>query len=1010
MDDNEEADRVFDETPLKQLNISFRLVRGLEKCGCNSLKEAFEIDEGFLEKQLDSRAFGEFVSIYDSYEADPEALAKRLRAEKAKRPDSAIRSVAERKPSFPDGAKRHPTARRPRNSREHAFVRVPATPYTERLFRYEERAKAALDALDDHRSEAIVAECFPKFVGEFEPIRQDLRSLVEYCGKQGVSPFAMIGSRFRNVFLVYACEATQRNYDKNALWPYLMDELGIDGKNQGAQVDYKTLVEEIIDERGFPRYSEDEASFYYMYTMLLHGGLSEVVWTCLWRDTIIPIVRENEAGGGYGGVLPNGFDLLKKAREEDGRFAIKSEGARRVLMKAPETLMAPMLEAALTTAFRAESVKSTKNTFAVLSNQGLTDTAMRSLMASFEEGPSTCKSAQAQSSSRSSKKRRMVYLSPASLRLNLEREKVYLQWDKQAFPKSFIDFTVEYSVNGQIVYEQPFAMGVGSCVLERVAIEVAPKPSYWVEVRIVESVAETKTVRGAVAQSFVHGKPGVFEFVQEPDGEYCLRRRGSRILKKRRIAYLAKEGRKVVPGSGMTNVAYYEGNDAWEGASIAVFDVEPGSCGSVEDAFGRSIAVWQEDYQAKIDGGSRLGINGRGEPLFGYRDSRNHANAALPEIEIRVFDERAALEDVQIECVCDGSSVSVPRKVPYGSVMCGSGESRSLYVKLQDASLPAFVREGKLTIRQRSTGRSIFQFGFSIIPISSFRLGSVSRAALGLEGTYIFQTVKEVVVSRDADRKDVLPWCEYSFSAPLKDERAVFSFDDERQEPLEAVFDLAAIDIRIPRRIVKTEAERPLCLVDSIAAIRSEKHVDVSMKGKRRGRRMLAQLGCAPLFFETAEDPIERTIPLLDSPGALMPDQGSGRCSFDVCIWFGERLEDDIAMPAWCDVSLLEFEKGVGLGTVTAKLDACEASFEKHAVADLRYRFADKKGAALLGRDVFRTMPKGASMLELPEAIVDELRRGRTVLLQVTASPPLRPPDFSICQSYDLKAAVCKHE
>ena len=59
-----------------------------------------------------------------------------------------------------------------------------------------------------------MAECFPKFVGEFEPIRQDLRSLVEYCGKQGVSPFAMIGSRFRNVFLVYACEATQRNYDK----------------------------------------------------------------------------------------------------------------------------------------------------------------------------------------------------------------------------------------------------------------------------------------------------------------------------------------------------------------------------------------------------------------------------------------------------------------------------------------------------------------------------------------------------------------------------------------------------------------------------------------------------------------------------------------------------------------------------------------------------------------------------------------------------------------------------
>ena len=361
-------------------------------------------------------------------------------------------------------------------------------------------------------------------------------------------------------------------------------------------------------------------------------------------------------------------------------------------------------------------------------------------------------------------------------------------------------------------------------------------------------------------------------------------------MKKRRIAYLAKEGRKIVPGSGMTNVAYYEGNDAWEGASIAVFDVEPGSCGSIEDAFGRSIAGSGRKYQAKIDGGSRLGINGRGEPLFGYRDSRNHANAALPEIEIRVFDERAALEDVQIECVCDGSSVSVPRKVlRVGHVRFGGV---SIAVRQAAGCEPSCVRARRQGMASQAAFHrfeSIFQFGFSIIPISSFRLGSVSRAALGLEGTYIFQTVKEVVVSRDADRKDVLPWCEYSFSAPLKDERAVFSFDDERQEPLEAVFDLAAIDIRIPRRIVKTEAERPLCLVDSIAAIRSEKHVDVSMKGKRRGRRMLAQLGCAPLFFETAEDPIERTIPLLDSPGALMPDQGSGRCSFDVCIWFGER-------------------------------------------------------------------------------------------------------------------------
>ena len=82
-------------------------------------------------------------------------------------------------------------------------------------------------------------------------------------------------------------------------------------------------------------------------------------------------------------------------------------------------------------------------------------------------------------------------------------------------------------------------------------------------------------------QTFTRNKPGCFEFIKDAKGLYRLRGRNERITRKRRIAYIVKDGYRIEPGQGMSAVSEYETSGGWDGTQIFIYDVEPGSAGSV---------------------------------------------------------------------------------------------------------------------------------------------------------------------------------------------------------------------------------------------------------------------------------------------------------------------------------------------------------------------------------------------------------------------------------------------
>lgn len=152
-----------------------------------------------------------------------------------------------------------------------------------------------------------------------------------------------------------------------------------------------------------------------------------------------------------------------------------------------------------------------------------------------------------------------------------------MRWPRQQFPLHFAGDKIDYYVDGELKASSEFDMSVGKCILNAVGIAVNPRARYDVELKLMQKDerAGDYIELSSLSQSFSRNKPGCFEFIKDAKGFYRLRGKNERLTKKRRIAYIVKDGYKIVPGQGMKAVSEYEASGDWDENQIFIYDVGP---------------------------------------------------------------------------------------------------------------------------------------------------------------------------------------------------------------------------------------------------------------------------------------------------------------------------------------------------------------------------------------------------------------------------------------------------
>lgn len=537
---------------------------------------------------------------------------------------------------------------------------LPLKPFSSQLRAFEARAEEYFSSLTEYCENAMVYQAFEEFSTELDEIREAFEQLFEHFSTSPRQALNVIERSLPNIFTVYVADQARSCFDGSNLWGNFFGKIGIeDGNVQG---DFKEIFVSQLAKWNMPLYARGEKATHYLYSALLHGGLSAEAWEELWRKALLPLAEEIAKGNyRFSGTL-DGRAILQEMKGPDSRFAPK-KSVLSILEKAPDSTIAPLFEASMKVALQVKDAEKTESHYRMLTSYGLPDVAVQALWA-HKEGGST--KGKAHGSGRRADGAVYVALPMASLQLDLDLGKVCLRWSKKQFPADFSSCRIDYYVDGSLALSKRFEAGVGRCILDEAEIQVAPQARYDVELKLMKLDEETGewAEQSALNQAFTRNKPGCFEFVRASSGTYRLRGASERIARKSRIAYIVKDGYRVVPGPGMEPVAAHDAEGEWSSTQIFLFDVEPGASGSVVNgATGEEVAVWQERYSAKINKQRIIGETASGLDLYGYANSRIDTNAGLPSITIEAADGMDALDDLEITCLCDGKRVSVPREV-----------------------------------------------------------------------------------------------------------------------------------------------------------------------------------------------------------------------------------------------------------------------------------------------------------------------------------------------------------
>lgn len=998
-------------TSVTELNLgAARFRRAIQRAGFETLPGLLKLSEGEIDELFEWEVADAVIQLKEEYLADPDALAAKVLQKKEIDRAAVERTLSEARGPRASAKAAKPTVTPRTYYPNDAPADLPPEPFSGVLRSFEKRAREAFDDLDDRFEDVLVYQAFEEFSTDLDELSDAFDQIFSHYSAQPRVALGLIDGHLRNAFAVYVADRARNVYNDGNLWGNFFNGLGL--QNSSVQALFKQIFVNHIERRKMPLYARDEEANYYFYTALLHGGLSADSWSNLWEKSILPLAKEIAAGHyGFGGEM-DGRSILKEFKNPESRFAPK-KAVLNILEKAPDFTIATLFEASMRVATQVESAKKTRSGYAMLSNFGLPDAAMEALRANQEQKASSGTETRSggHSRDRSRGKQRLIYLPMASLQLDLAEGAVSIRWPRQQFPLHFEGSRIDYYIDGKIALSADFDISVGKCILEASSINVKPQARYDIELKLMqkdEATGEYVEV-SSLNQTFTRSKPGCFEFIKDAKGLFRLRGRNERITRKRRIAYIVKEGCIIEPGQGMTPVSEYETSGSWDGAQIFIYDVEPGSLGSVVDArTGNEVAVWQERYVARIDKRRIIGETIDGVDLYGYAPCSLGTNGGLPSITIEAIDGLSALEDLDVTCICDGKRISMPRRVMW-SDDCGESNAAQVALVPQESSLFDWhIEECLIEARQRSAGgKVVFRYRFAVIPVQDFRPSSISFDYGIAVADYTFQAVLAVDVTNSQGETDsVNAWGRYSAKTLLRDEflyLRIRSRDNEKTT--DAKLALAAIDIEVPAALARIAKDRPVCLADALDLGPASANFKITSYGWRYNRAAMAMLDLEPLFLKELKQPGEHEFNLFRYVGSFQQADESTPCGrpLMLSLIYGDDVTQGYLRPAWTDVQLLDCSEGVGINDwnlLAIGSGEYVLRFDGTPLCDLCFEFKRKAG----GKNVAEmTAEKGATQLVIPQSVARLLDAHKTIIVEVSPNDWLGDPQHEYATNFTLR-------
>lgn len=978
--------------PVTKLSIGdARFRRELASLGCANIIEVLELPLKTVDQKLSSDANDLLDKLRDRYKKDPAAFAryvlpassgvsipkdaaaqKTMSAFDVRRYGHASGPVVTSrvKPSVPSAVSARPQA--PSTAIPHyrdspqflysnrnVYAAVPKDDWFKELRTLNGEAREVFDDLDDRCDAVMVHMSFGVFATSLGAVRNGFKSLFAYYKNRHSEALDLIDRYLRDIYLVYLADRARELYDGDALWPNVFAEIGVTSQN--VQIAMKKLFVSQLERRGMPRYAVGESDYYYLYTTLMHGGLSEDLWANLWKKSVLPFCDQLLKGSSLSSFEMAGPSLLREVLNPQSRYA-PNNSVRKILEKAPSASVASILVSALSVAAQVSEPTQDGNRLQMLSSHGLPDTAMLALRRMLNKGSD---GAGAQGSGGS-----LAYFPEAELNLDLDSGCVLIGWPELRLPSSLGGGIVEYVINGELMHSEPVRYSVNKCLLSAVKIPVSPCAKYLVELRM-----GGEAPAGSFRQSIHRSRPGCFEFIETKRGTYRLRGAKERLTKTRKIAYLAEEGLEVVPVCGMMAGPVYETDDSWGKARAQVFTVEPGASGSiVERDTGREVAVWHESYRVRVSKDGRIGRTSEGLDLYGESPDHDGFNGGLPLITITGLEGEGALDDLRIECVCDGANVSVVRRKTV--LQRGDGESETtVRLDLASSAFPSrFVESCVIAVWQEPASNSpIYRYRFAMAPIRGFRIDALQFAGDSILAKYCFKSIYAMDISvGGGESHRINAGGDYAVTVPLSDRVLPVSIEAAmRDTSINALFDLAAVDIRVPDELVELSEQRPICLYDALELGSSAGRLSLGASDWRAGRAVLIMLGDKLLFYKSMDAPGNYEINLFEDPKIFLPSSTAAKSlPLSMIIWYGRGYENNSVRRAFADTCLLDCSEGLGFRNVVLYTDVSSKRYLRFdspvlcdCVAWFTGRYADRQYGEV-------AIPSGATKIEVPDAAV----------------------------------------
>lgn len=852
------------------------------------------------------------------------------------------------------------------------------------LAELEDKARKVVLLLCEHAQEAMVSEAFgplgpavdrvhEQFVFFFRSHRDSPRPALRHIVKQ--FPFC---------FVVFVADLARRDHDGANLWGHVFEELGFPS-DLNTQREFKAKFYALVKHCGFPRFKAEEDDFYLLYTALFHGGLSKSVWTSLWQATVLPYARK------MGQSIVSSEDarvMLEGARDRNDLRADANVFVIRILNKTPDATLLPLLKAALELGVQVEGSRRSSESYRLLSGANLPETAITALQDVLGGNAA----------------RPLVYIPKAELRLDPVAGQVLLHWNQQQLPKEAKGLRVEYRINGHLEKTQAIVDDVRHALLEETEIAVDPAPRFDAELTLVNpGKAGKNTVLSRSSHTFDRTRPGSFEFVQERDGAFRLRKPSMPLSKTQKIAFLTKRELWVVPGPGMEPLEEYDAQESWGGASIQIFNVGPGAAGSIVNRQTQeTVASWLENYSVEVDRRYLIGKTADNRDLYCFAPNSIGTNAALPVISIETYGTDPIQNDLEVSCVCDGSRVSLMRRF-YEPDRDQNPEGKSkLVVYLNEAQLiPWMTMDGLVEITQKASGSTVLRYRFAVVPIQSFKLIEAKLDADGGSAAYEISARQYIKVEDDGYTWNLSKDETYEFEAPLAaSAREMIVSDVTSSKEIAVRLSLAAMEVRVSSGFLNAVKDRKLTMEDCCSAL--DGRLSIKTAGRRTSRKVFVMSGSSPLLYRDLYGAGEQRVDLLASCEAFAEE---GLIEHDFCIYlcinYGCDNRPGAKRETPVDMLLAQCESGQGLGEVrllTARGNPCMV-FTKPARSAFCVSFLTRRGKLLAEG----TLDEGERSVALSNEVIYQLDRKREVRVSMAPKSLFGMPDADKEFSFPLR-------